>query len=262
MLVRFAASGVCHSDLHVAQGVHPTELPVVLGHEGAGIVEDVGPGVVGLSAGDHVLLTWLPYCGHCRECVRGAAEHLRAHGLVRRHVGRRDMPLSPRRAAGPPLQHLVVRRVFGRSSADSRQGRSEPAAHRARVDGLRCHDRSRSGAQHGAGPPRRHSRGRRVWGRWPERRAGRTDRRRRSDRRGGPTSSRPSSSWRASWGRRPSSMRARVIPSRPFGSSRGRRPRLRSAGALGHDRDGAGADGSRWPGDSDRDGIAGHSGGA
>jgi S-(hydroxymethyl)glutathione dehydrogenase / alcohol dehydrogenase len=69
--VRMAASGVCHSDLHVAQGVHPTELPVVLGHEGAGIVEQVGPGVVGLAPGDHVLLTWLPYCGHCRSCAGG-----------------------------------------------------------------------------------------------------------------------------------------------------------------------------------------------
>jgi S-(hydroxymethyl)glutathione dehydrogenase/alcohol dehydrogenase len=71
VLVRFAASGVCHSDLHVAQGIHPTSLPVVLGHEGAGVVEEVGSGVVGLQAGDHVLLTWLPYCGRCRECVRG-----------------------------------------------------------------------------------------------------------------------------------------------------------------------------------------------
>jgi S-(hydroxymethyl)glutathione dehydrogenase/alcohol dehydrogenase len=71
VLVRMAASGVCHSDLHVAQGVHPTELPVVLGHEGAGVVEQVGPGVSGLESGDHVLLTWLPYCGHCRQCVRG-----------------------------------------------------------------------------------------------------------------------------------------------------------------------------------------------
>jgi S-(hydroxymethyl)glutathione dehydrogenase / alcohol dehydrogenase len=69
--VRFAASGVCHSDLHVAQGIHPTSLPVVLGHEGAGVVEEVGPGVVGVEPGDHVLLTWLPYCGHCRQCVRG-----------------------------------------------------------------------------------------------------------------------------------------------------------------------------------------------
>jgi Zn-dependent alcohol dehydrogenase len=71
VLVRMAASGVCHSDLHVVHGIHPTQLPVVLGHEGAGVVEEVGPGVVGLSAGDHVLLTWLPYCGHCRQCVRG-----------------------------------------------------------------------------------------------------------------------------------------------------------------------------------------------
>ena len=71
VLVRMAASGVCHSDLHVAQGIHPTELPVVLGHEGAGVVEEVGSGVDGLEPGDHVLLTWLPYCGHCRQCARG-----------------------------------------------------------------------------------------------------------------------------------------------------------------------------------------------
>jgi S-(hydroxymethyl)glutathione dehydrogenase/alcohol dehydrogenase len=71
VLVRMAASGVCHSDLHVAQGVHPTSLPVVLGHEGAGVVEEVGPAVAGVAPGDHVLLTWLPYCGHCRQCARG-----------------------------------------------------------------------------------------------------------------------------------------------------------------------------------------------
>jgi S-(hydroxymethyl)glutathione dehydrogenase/alcohol dehydrogenase len=71
LLVRMAASGVCHSDLHVVQGIHPTSLPVVLGHEGAGVVEEVGPGVTHVRPGDHVMLTWLPYCGTCRPCARG-----------------------------------------------------------------------------------------------------------------------------------------------------------------------------------------------
>lgn len=71
VLVRMAASGVCHSDLHVVQGIHPTELPVVLGHEGAGVIEEIGPGVSGLAPGDHVLLSWLPYCGRCAQCVGG-----------------------------------------------------------------------------------------------------------------------------------------------------------------------------------------------
>jgi S-(hydroxymethyl)glutathione dehydrogenase / alcohol dehydrogenase len=70
VLVRMAASGVCHSDLHVVRGTHPTALPIVLGHEGAGIVEAVGPEVADLAPGDHVLLSWLPYCGRCRQCVR------------------------------------------------------------------------------------------------------------------------------------------------------------------------------------------------
>lgn len=71
ILIRMAASGVCHSDLHVVQGIHPTSLPVILGHEGAGIVEEVGPGVSHVQPGDHVMLTWLPYCGVCRQCARG-----------------------------------------------------------------------------------------------------------------------------------------------------------------------------------------------
>lgn len=71
VLVRMVASGVCHSDLHTIQGIHPLPLPVILGHEGAGVVEEVGEGIDNLRPGDHVILSWLPYCGRCRFCVTG-----------------------------------------------------------------------------------------------------------------------------------------------------------------------------------------------
>ncbi len=71
VLVRMAASGVCHSDLHTLDGMLPFPLPVVLGHEGAGVVEAVGPNVSGVTPGDHVMLSWVPYCGRCRMCARG-----------------------------------------------------------------------------------------------------------------------------------------------------------------------------------------------
>ncbi len=71
VLVRLAASGVCHSDWHTAQCIHPSPLPVILGHEGAGVVEEVGEGVDAVAPGDHVVLSWLPYCGRCRWCTAG-----------------------------------------------------------------------------------------------------------------------------------------------------------------------------------------------
>jgi S-(hydroxymethyl)glutathione dehydrogenase/alcohol dehydrogenase len=71
VMVRMAASGVCHSDLHIQQGIHPCPVPSVLGHEGAGIVTAVGTGVSDLRPGDHVILSWLPYCGRCRFCLSG-----------------------------------------------------------------------------------------------------------------------------------------------------------------------------------------------
>lgn len=71
VLVRLAASGVCHSDLHVIHGAQSTPLPVVLGHEGAGVVEAVGSGVTRVKVGDHVVLSWTPYCGQCPYCLSG-----------------------------------------------------------------------------------------------------------------------------------------------------------------------------------------------
>lgn len=69
--VKLAASGLCHSDEHVVEGDIPLQLPVVGGHEGAGIVEAVGPGVTSVAEGDHVVLSFLPACGRCYYCSTG-----------------------------------------------------------------------------------------------------------------------------------------------------------------------------------------------
>lgn len=71
VLVRIEASGVCHSDWNAVTGASPARLPAVLGHEGAGVVEELGPGVAGVGVGDHVGLSWLPACGRCRPCQQG-----------------------------------------------------------------------------------------------------------------------------------------------------------------------------------------------
>ena len=69
--VSIAAAGVCHSDLHVMRGEWVLPLPLVMGHEGAGVVTEVGPGVSGLMPGDHVILCWQPACRRCRRCAAG-----------------------------------------------------------------------------------------------------------------------------------------------------------------------------------------------
>ena len=68
--VRVHYCSVCHSDLHVLHGELPTYGPTVLGHEAAGVVESVGPGVTRLAPGDHVVLTPVPPCGSCYFCLR------------------------------------------------------------------------------------------------------------------------------------------------------------------------------------------------
>ncbi len=69
--VAMAASGVCHSDLSVQKGTIPFMFPTVLGHEGAGVVVEVGPAVTRVVPGDHVVLTWMPACRQCFWCLRG-----------------------------------------------------------------------------------------------------------------------------------------------------------------------------------------------
>ena len=69
--VKIAASGLCHTDWETMHGYQPVNLPAVIGHEGAGVVESVGPGVFRVEVGAHVACSWSPNCGHCFYCDHG-----------------------------------------------------------------------------------------------------------------------------------------------------------------------------------------------
>lgn len=71
VLVRIRAAGLCHSDLSVINGDRPRPMPMALGHEAAGIVEALGDGVRDLQPGDHVVMVFMPSCGHCLPCAEG-----------------------------------------------------------------------------------------------------------------------------------------------------------------------------------------------
>jgi alcohol dehydrogenase len=71
ILVKMGAAGLCHSDLSVINGDRPRPTPMALGHEAAGVVEELGPGVTDLKKGDHVVLVFIPSCGHCNPCAEG-----------------------------------------------------------------------------------------------------------------------------------------------------------------------------------------------
>lgn len=71
VLVKIAAAGLCHSDLSIVNGDRPRPMPMALGHEAAGIVEELGAGVSDLQRGDHVSLIFVPSCGHCLPCMEG-----------------------------------------------------------------------------------------------------------------------------------------------------------------------------------------------
>jgi S-(hydroxymethyl)glutathione dehydrogenase/alcohol dehydrogenase len=71
VLIRFVAAGLCHSDEHMRTGDMPGRYPIIGGHEGAGVIEDIGPGVTRVKKGDHVVCSFIPSCGKCRFCSTG-----------------------------------------------------------------------------------------------------------------------------------------------------------------------------------------------
>ncbi len=73
LLVRVQAAGLCHSDLSVIDGSRPRVMPMVLGHEAAGVVVETGPDTPGFAAGDQVVFAFVPSCGHCAPCASGRA---------------------------------------------------------------------------------------------------------------------------------------------------------------------------------------------
>jgi S-(hydroxymethyl)mycothiol dehydrogenase len=74
-VVAIQACGVCHTDLHYREGGINDDFPFLLGHEAAGVVESVGPGVTGVAPGDYVILNWRAVCGNCRSCLRGRPQY-------------------------------------------------------------------------------------------------------------------------------------------------------------------------------------------
>jgi S-(hydroxymethyl)glutathione dehydrogenase/alcohol dehydrogenase len=101
VLIRYVAAGLCHSDLHLIDGDLVPRFPIVGGHEGAGVIEEVGPGVTKVKPGDHVVCSFIPSCGTCRYCStgrqslcdlgEGTLEGLMPDGTARFHAGGEDI---------------------------------------------------------------------------------------------------------------------------------------------------------------------------
>ncbi len=130
VMVKMTASGMCHSDEHLVTGDLLTPMPVVGGHEGAGIVVEVGDGVTDVAEGDPVVLSFIPACGHCGPCVRGMSNLCelgmyllkgpQLDGTHRFHARGHDVG-----------QNVFARNVFGvhrRTDRVGRQGRQERPA--------------------------------------------------------------------------------------------------------------------------------------
>jgi S-(hydroxymethyl)glutathione dehydrogenase/alcohol dehydrogenase len=121
VLVRMAAGGVCHSDLHVMQGQFAAPRPAILGHEGAGVVAEVGPGVTTVRPGDHVVPLWRIACGECEFCT-DARPALCPAGLEVRRTGRLPDGTTRFSLGGEELKHFAGVSSFAEYSVIPEKG--------------------------------------------------------------------------------------------------------------------------------------------
>ncbi|MFI6818915.1 S-(hydroxymethyl)mycothiol dehydrogenase [Nonomuraea sp. NPDC050328] len=108
-VVNVQACGVCHTDLHYREGGINDEFPFLLGHEAAGVVEAVGPGVTDVAPGDYVILNWRAVCGDCRACRRGRPWYcFNTHNATQRMTLADGTPLSPALGIGAFAEKTLV----------------------------------------------------------------------------------------------------------------------------------------------------------
>ncbi|MBV7671961.1 alcohol dehydrogenase catalytic domain-containing protein [Streptomyces halstedii] len=107
VLVRIAAASLCHSDLSVVNGDRVRPLPMALGHEAVGVVEETGPGVRRFAAGDHVALVFVPSCGFCRDCAAGRPALCERAAAANGSGGLLHGPSLLTDASGAPVHHQL-----------------------------------------------------------------------------------------------------------------------------------------------------------
>ena len=195
MLVKVRAAGLCHSDLSVIDGSRPRVMPMVLGHEAAGEVVELGPEAHGFEPGDHVSLSFVPTCGECPECRGGRAALCEPGGKANaagtllsgerrwaraaapppgrvrlRRAHRGEHPLGGEDARRPALRGGRPVRLRG-ADRRGRRGQLGRRAHRPERGGVRPGRRGAGGAAGGAAGGRGHAGGRgpraRTSSTWP-----------------------------------------------------------------------------------------------
>ena len=120
VLVKMGAAGLCHSDLSVINGDRPRPMPMALGHEAAGVIEEVGEDVTDLEVGDHVIMVFMPSCGHCLPCAEGRPA-LCEPGAAANGAGTLLSGARRLRCDGVPINHHLGVSAFAEYAVMSRR---------------------------------------------------------------------------------------------------------------------------------------------